>query len=406
MHKRIHANWLKAYLEHTKYSEAPEMLHFWTGVSTIAGALRRRVWMDELYFQWTPNFYIILVGPPGIVTKSTSLSLGTRLLHEVPNIHFGPTSMTWQALLTALAEATELVPLGEQGALEDIQRTPMSCITCSISELGTFLKPKDDDLVDVLTDLWDGRLGPAWKRATRTQGSTDIENPWINVIGATTPAWLQRNFPEYLVGGGLTSRCMFIYAEQKRHYMAYPSESINPKVFEKEEQLLVEDLCRIADMKGEYKRSEDATSWGQKWYEDHWKNRPAHMASDRYGGYVARKQTHIHKLAMVLAAAQSDKLIITQKDLETAATFVTCIEADMSKVFESIGVADGSDKVREVVAVIRVYKEISQKDLYRHVMNTVGSIRQFEEVAASAERAGFIRKVQKDKRWMYYPTGA
>ncbi|KKK66944.1 hypothetical protein LCGC14_2958990, partial [marine sediment metagenome] len=83
MAKRNYDNWLSGYAEYTKHSESPDLFHFWTGVFTIAGALRRQVWIDQRYFQWTPNFYIVLVGPAGIAAKSTSLRLGTSLLRRV-----------------------------------------------------------------------------------------------------------------------------------------------------------------------------------------------------------------------------------------------------------------------------------------------------------------------------------
>ncbi len=63
---RFHSNWLEGYYHYTKHSEAPDLFHFWTGVSVVAGALRRQVWIDQRYFQWTPNFYIVLVGPAGV----------------------------------------------------------------------------------------------------------------------------------------------------------------------------------------------------------------------------------------------------------------------------------------------------------------------------------------------------
>src|SRR5258708_32530922 len=73
--------------------------HFWTGIATIAGALRRRVWIDMRKFIWTPNFYIILVAPAGIAAKSTSISIGLDLLLKLPTqagIRFGPESLTGQ----------------------------------------------------------------------------------------------------------------------------------------------------------------------------------------------------------------------------------------------------------------------------------------------------------------------
>ena len=67
-------------------------MYAWVGVSTIAGALRRKVWIDQAYFKWYPNFYIILVAPPGIVAKSTTASLGMRLCGVSPVSASGPMS--------------------------------------------------------------------------------------------------------------------------------------------------------------------------------------------------------------------------------------------------------------------------------------------------------------------------
>src|SRR3990167_348462 len=288
---RNYKNWLSGYARYTRHSESPDLFHFWTGVFTIAGALRRQVWIDQRHFQWTPNFYIIFVAPPGVVAKSTSIRIGTKLLEQVEGIHFGPKSMTWQGLTDALVEANELVPFPDE-------YRAMSCLTCSVTELGTFLRPEDKVMVDVLVDIWDGQM-ETWRRRTKSvEGRVTVENPWINVIGCTTPAWLRDNFPESMVGGGLTSRIVFIYGEEKRSLIPYPADLYKLEEFAEEERKLVEDLRVISQLKGEYILTPTAKAWGYKWYEHHWTKRPEHMISDRYGGYIARKQTHIHKLAM------------------------------------------------------------------------------------------------------------
>ena len=236
-------NWLAAYAKHTAISEAPPVFHFWTGVSVIAGALRRRVWIDQKHFQWIPNFYIIMVGPPGVVTKSTSMKIGYRILRQVPGIHFGPQSMTWQGLLKAFEDSNELVPLPLPGVdINDpmLERMPMSCVTCDISELGTFLKPRDDELTTFLIDMWDGQIG-SWKRTLATQDETIIENPWLNIIGCTTPSWLRENFNSGMISGGLTSRCIFVWGMEKSQLIAYPGDMISDEKFHLREEQLVND---------------------------------------------------------------------------------------------------------------------------------------------------------------------
>jgi hypothetical protein len=91
-------------MEYASFSEAPKHMHFWTAVSTIAGALRRRVGLTWLIFRWHPNFYIILVAPPGIVSKSHYCWYWNVPLKKVPDIRFGPDVVTWQALVTGFAE--------------------------------------------------------------------------------------------------------------------------------------------------------------------------------------------------------------------------------------------------------------------------------------------------------------
>jgi hypothetical protein len=79
-------------------------------------------------------------------------------------------------------------------------------------------------MVDLLVSLWDGKQG-AFEKKTKGSGSDSVENPWINLIACTTPAWIAGNFPEYMIGGGFTSRCIFVYAEKKAKLVAYPSKS-------------------------------------------------------------------------------------------------------------------------------------------------------------------------------------
>jgi hypothetical protein len=360
---RNYENWIKAYVNHTRYSESPDNFHFWTAVGTVAGALRRRVWIDQRIFQWTPNFYIILVGPPGVAAKSTSIRQGLSLLERVPGVNFGPQSMTWQALADAMQKATEGVEIDGEIHIQ-------SCLTISISELGTFLRPDDDELLSTLIAMWDGQK-EAWRRSTRTQGDTVVQNPWINLIGCTTPAWIRANIPNSMVGGGLTSRIIFVYGEAKRQLVAYPGMQITGADFGKEEELLTEDLSRIAELAGEYHLDSGAIAWGEDWYHNLNTKREDHLQSERFDGYIARKQTHLHKLAMVFAASQRDELIITRDDLILANEVIRLTENDMIKVFHSIGVSPGAALSREILNTIRNAGTVSYARLWRECSATM-----------------------------------
>lgn len=394
MAKRKLENWLQKYMEYSSFSEAPDKFHFWTGVSTIAGALRRRVWIDQAYFQWTPNFYIIFVAPPGIVSKSTTLSIGMRLLKQIPGIHFGPDAVTWQALTEALANSTEEV------LMPDELYHPMSCITIASSEFGTFLNPKDREMVDVLVSLWDGQLG-VWEKRTKTQGSDQIANPWINIAACTTPSWIAGNFPDYMIGGGFTSRCVFVYADYKRKYVPYPAREV-PAEFKQMEKALVHDLEIISTLAGEFILSEDATAFGEKWYKDHYTGNNAQLNNSRFAGYIARKQTHIHKLAMVLSVADGNSLVIQQKHLEAAAEIVTTLESDMPRVFSQIGLVGITKHADEVLQLLRSFKKLERRTLVQHTFNLMGPD-ELSKAIESLINAGYSRIVnQQGKIYLEY----
>ncbi len=383
---RLYPNWLEGYVQHQRYSESPLNFHLWTGIFTLAATLQRKVFIDELHFQWTPNMYIILVGPPGVAAKSTTMRQGISLLENVEGVRFGPQSLTWQALLEAFAEAQTTVKFPGR---DDPQ--PMSCLSIGIGELGTFFDPQNKELTDQLTALWDGQIETA-RRRTKKDGETLIRNPWLNLIACTTPSWLQDRFPKVAIGGGLTSRIVFVYGDTKRKHIAYPSQLNVDKRYYDEEKALILDLQKISQITGQYKLTPDALEYGTKWYKEiHSGKIPEHLKSGRFDGYISRKQSHVHKLAIILAAAKRDELVITLEDLQQAERYVSRIEPDMAKVFESIGVHESAQNLGEVEILIRNYRKISMKTLWAQLYKTMDQI-SFKNSIQSAVDAGVIRK--------------
>lgn len=356
-------------------------MHFWVAVSTLAGALRRRVWLDMAYFRWHPNFYIILVAPPGIVSKSTTAGIGMQLLKKVPDIKFGPDVVTWQALVGAFAEST--MTFQYQGDYHE-----MSALTIESSEFGNLLNPQDKEMVDLLVSLWDGKPG-AFEKRTKGSGTDLVVNPWINLIACTTPAWIAGNFPEYMIGGGFTSRCVFVYAEKKAKYVAYPGMHV-PKDLARKAQMLIEDLTEISNMAGEYLLTPDAYQWGEAWYTKHYSEKNLDLDDDRFGGYLARKQTHIHKLAMILAAAEGPRLIITAEHLATANTMVSDLEPDMQFVFSKIGKTEDSLYIERLIWYVHKRGGCKWDEAYRFVHTQFPKLSDFEGVITGAIRAGYL----------------
>lgn len=384
---RNYNDWLKAYCDYASYSESPRRMHFWSGVSALAGCLRRRVWLDMKYFIWSPCFYILLVAPPGIVSKSTTAGVAIDLLRKVPGIKFGPQAVTWPALVSAFANAMEQFEYNSEWYTQ-------CALTLESSELGNLINPDDREMIDLLVTLWDSKQG-GFTKVTKGSGTDVVENPWINMIACTTPAWIEGNFPEYMIGGGWTSRCLFVYADTKDKLQAYPYKYV-PANHDETKLKLIQDLEHIAiNLVGPFQLSPEAEKWGEAWYERHYRSPPKHLEDSRFSGYLARKQTHLHKLAMILSASRSDERVISMEDLIVGEAMLTDLEKDMPKVFQKIGRKEESIQAERFIDYVKVHSPVEYTAAYRYIHVHFPGLRDFESVCNGAIRAGYISMTQE-----------
>lgn len=376
-------DWIPAYLKYASVTEAPRRMHFWAAVGTIAGCLRRRVWIDMKRFSWYPSFYIIYVGPPGIVAKSTTIDIAGDLLRQVPGIKFGPNAITWQALVTAFAAASESFEYNAEWH-------PMSPLTLHASELGSLLNLQDKDMVNLLIELWDGKK--TYEKITKMSGNDTIEAPWINLQAGTTPHWVADNMPQAMIGGGLSSRCIFVYGDSKSQYIAYVDEMVGKGDAELRLKL-IQDLEQIAMLTGPFTISPEARAWGRDWYERFWKDATSRMDDQMLEGYAARKQTHMHKIAMVLSASRSSSLIISIDDLQLANQMLEDLESDMHRVFSRIGRTEDSMQAERFIEFVRRKGQIPYHDAYKMIHVYFPDFRDFEGILTGAIQSGQLQLV-------------
>jgi len=346
--------------------------------------LRKHVWIDQDQFRWTPGLFIITVGPPGVITKSTTADLSMNILKEVPGVKFGPNNVTWQALVGSFAAASESFEYKDEFI-------PMSALTLVSRELGSLINPKDQDLVNLFIELWDG--DKKYEKVTKMSGNDVIDSPWINLFGATTPSWISDNMPKSAVSGGFASLCVFLYGDEKERFVPYPKLNIQAG-HGAQRQMLLHDLEHIAtNLVGEYILTSEAYEWGSKWYVNLWTQAKTHYNDDLIMGHIARKQTHMHKIAMILAASRHDNLIIEASDLQCADVLLKGVEADLPKVFSRIGRSEDSLAAERFIELVRVKGKINYQEAYQQVHIFFPNFSGFEDMLVGAAKAGYVRVV-------------
>lgn len=377
------SDWLEDFVIHTSHGEAPPKIMYWVGVSTIAGALRRKVWIDEFNFQWTPNFYILLIGPPGKLKKSTSSGLGMRILKKVEGIDFGPQSSTPEQLISHMAAS------GQVYKLPDGKEFEASCVTLELDEFGTFFDPTNRQLVDNMTSLWDAKLGE-FRKETKTNGSDVIVNPWLNLIAGTTQGWLDDNLSIKFVRSGFASRLLYV-PESNTKRIAYPSRKM-PKgtMWERENDLAIR-LMDIASLGGEMRLTEEAYKWGEQWY-DNYRNFLDKCQEDEIGLY-SRAQTHLHKLAMVISVSRGEFPVIDVHHLREADLKLSELEGNISKVFGRLGQTPQSKLAQDMLDVLVKNGSMTKRELYAKFFFRTVSSADFDTALKSLKAGGMVKEV-------------
>lgn len=370
---RVAGNWLRAYVGYTAELETSDNFHIWTGLSVIASAARRNVWLNQGHFLLYPNLYVILVGPPGD-GKSTAIRAGRKLLIQLPEIFFGPDSLTREEMIAIMAKISEK------------EVTKSAAMTLHSNELASLIEPSGMHMISLLTELYD--CDDTFKYSTKHQGKDVVRRPCLNINAGTTPSWIAENLPARTVGHGYLSRNIFVYEDEKRFLNPRPKEP--PKQIT---EALVEDLKHIATLRGEFTYADGAIEKYDYLYRKIYSTRPKDY---RLSDFHARKgKTHLLKTAMLLSMAERDDLTLHPQDLDTAYQLLNGLEARMYKAFSGVGKYEHASDMERILEDIERAGEMSAAEI--HEQNyAVGDIEAIARILQMLERMGRVKSIMKD----------
>jgi len=304
------------YLFYTEGNETPEVMHLWVAMSTLAGAAEKRLWIDRGFFKLFLNLYVVLVAPPGVCAKSTSLSIGMRLLKEAGYNVFEDSVLKEKIIM-------EMCELEKQIEVKG-KMFRHSSITYVASELNVLLA-SGVDMVKFLVNIWDKDDVLIYK--TKNAGVFEVTNPYFNLIGAAVPEWFGENVVSDMNSTGFLARTIIIYEDKKRG--KEPSPSLTDAQLKARERL-IEHLLWMGELYNEIEISRTAEDFYRDWYisqeidasQDH-----------RLVAYQERKvKTHVLKIAALLALADK-RLVVDVSDIETSVEMFDGIERKMRIAF-------------------------------------------------------------------------
>lgn len=375
-YRRKCENWLQTFGNWTlPRSEAPETFVAWTGLFTLASAIRRRVRLPKgLLGSWeaSPNLYILFIAPAGRARKSTTANYAEDLLDNIKTITKSPELITKESLLTTLVNSDDA----------------SMCVIAP--EFGEFIVKSGPTMFGFLTNMYDGKKNIS--ASTLGRGYEFAERPCINLLGATTPEWVAENMPESVIGGGFASRVVFIFEEKVRRRKLY-YDDLDWPLLNKLRGDLIEDLNHIAtDISGEFKLAPDAKEFSEKWYDT--TSDEGYGANAKLSGYYERRPAHVFKIAMLFHLAYSDELVLNKVDFEMAITFLKQLERKLPRVFASIGKNPYTVDVYRIIDYVKVKGRTTMAEIRQNFMHAA-TPNQLQELIEGLFAAGFLLSLRE-----------
>lgn len=370
-------DWIASYLDYTDNSEPPLMYREWIAISVIAAVLQRKCYLNWGPITFYPNMYIVLVGPSGKCRKGTAMSIGAKFLYD-HGVKMAAEAITREALIRELNQvsSSEVDPRSGEFIMH-------ASLTIYSQELTVFLGYNNQQLISDLTDWYDCR--DRWTYRTKGQGTDEIIGVYVNLIGATTPDLIQSALPRDAIGGGLASRIIFVYEEEKGKSVPFPF--LSKEMTDLKDKLLM-DLERIGMMSGEFVVTSDFLDLYGEWYHMQEENPP--FEDPNFEGYFQRRPNHVLKLSIILSAATRDDQVIDAEILARAIDLLERTERKMPRTFSGYGSSRTADVFSRIMTYIRVKRETTKAEILQMFYGDVENERHLDSMLETLKAMGWI----------------
>lgn len=328
-------NWIQSYEEYARDNYCPDSFHLWTGLSVLAAALERKVWLVNGKIIFYPNIYTMLVTYAG-VGKSTALERGVDLLERIklevnPNIKLIAEQITEPGLVKDMEERQEI-------ALTETKRMfHSSGFFCASEASASALQNTHGTFTSTITRFYD--CPKVFRKVTKGEHDrpTEIYNVCFNMLAGATFDYLKTLVNESSVMGGFASR--IIYVINKERLVREPKWGTSADIDDKAQQLLFEDLCEIHKLQGHFKPTRAFVDAWEKFQPESDKLL-AQLNSPRLESLAARKSTNTTKIAMLLSVSESNDLTLDLHHWEQAMALIDEVSKDNAFILSQGAMAD------------------------------------------------------------------
>ncbi len=188
-------HWLKTYLDyaHAISPMTPDIFHESAGLWLASTVIARRLCLPMSFGNIYPNLFIIWLAPTTLYNKTTGLNIARGIAQKSFPFLLAPQNSTPESFLSDMAgrEPTNFEDMSDQEKILWRQErdfcSQKGLVLDEISGLMAGARREyNAGLMEAFLRFYD--CDPLYVRSTRSQGRVTVQNSYLSLIGASTPA--------------------------------------------------------------------------------------------------------------------------------------------------------------------------------------------------------------------------
>ncbi len=314
-------------------------------LSIIATVLNGKVFISSGVNNLYPNLFVVLIGKSTIMRKSVSLGIARDLISSKNEDLIFPSDFS------------------PEGFFELLEDKPKGVIVWS--EFGGFLNKTNKSYMagtkEFLTDAFD--CPKYLKKKLVKKDVIGIENPYINIMTATSMIWFVNNISEGDIMGGFLGRFIYVPSLPSDKDKWYPKAQ-KPDVKIKND--LVLKLKEISKLKGEVTFPPEAEELHIDWLKSHESDLENIPDSKGISGFYGRLADYLLKFSLLFEISNTGSLIVSENSIKRAIQLVETLKDSVNDVLDKhVSFSEEEKSKKRVLSIIREHKNIDKSNLLR-----------------------------------------
>lgn len=410
---RFNSDYLTKYMQMVENTESPRIFHVWAALSSISVTLGRRCYFPFGDGKILPNQYILLIGTPG-TRKSTAISPPKKLVKRLGTVRLAPTDTGGQRQglvlamygkkekeeddskeyvgnvelgaaqgnqINSLADFAEITNVpDEEEELVEVDDADKHSIYVLASEFSRVIGQSNMSMLDFLGERYDGE---SYDYLTR---QTDIKMPHtlMNILACSTPVSMSEALPVGAGGQGFLSRFVLVHGAEKYRKVPWPTP-FDDKI--KSELLDVLEKIKN-DFRGEFSQTPAAKAYAAELY-----GYEPDIPDSRFVYYQERRQTHLIKVAMALAASRGT-MTIDLVDYKEAHRILCATEVGMPEALGEFGMNPMAAVKQELLEQLREAQAPMSVSQVVSMFHRDATMKQIMEVIRDLVQTGMVKQIK------------